>query len=623
MVAINTTPVRQGETNSTIYTGVATTTSTEYTFSSVQSTLFITNNGYQRMTVTISGVKSYVKPNQSVRYTADTDRFTIKSDYGSHPFQVEGRSNIGDASGVDLSSITTDPTFNASIGTESVQFGAELIDSTGWTATGWTGDFTNGFIHTIGQTAPLRRTIPTTGIKLYQLSFRVESPSPAGPANASTDFTVSIGNSTPFITYRGGGNFDYAWGIRSISDGDLVITPGSSFDGTIKNISVKEITGIISPSLTVNNKEGFSIFQIRTTQRDLLNTFMGRESGSNNTTGERNISIGHSSMVDNTSGYWNTAIGNETLQKNTVGSRNVAAGRLALQNNISGHRNIALGTFALNRNTHGANNIGIGADTLWVNTTGDNNIALCTGALAGNTTGQSNIAIGLGAVSSNATGSHKIGIGMNALYSSTGDYGDIALGFSSSFNATTGRSNVAVGSNTLKNNVTGSHNVALGEGAGTGAVGASITGNTLIGKNTGIALSTGGNNVMMGYLAGSAATTGAGNVILGQNAGNNVTTGSFNILIGLGANAPAFDSTNKLNIGNAIYGDTGQQKIGIGVVSPTAFLHLKAGAATVNQSALKFSVGALLTSPETGAFEFDGTNLYFTINNVRKTVQVV
>ena len=44
--------------------------------------------------------------------------------------------------------------------------GAELVDGTGWTSTGWTGDFATGFVHTVGQSTPLRRTIASTGTNL-------------------------------------------------------------------------------------------------------------------------------------------------------------------------------------------------------------------------------------------------------------------------------------------------------------------------------------------------------------------------------------------------------------------------------------------------------------------------
>jgi hypothetical protein len=51
---------------------------------------------------------------------------------------------------------------------------------------------------------------------------------------------------------------------------------------------------------------------------------------------------------------------------------------------------------------------------------------------------------------------------------------------------------------------------------------------------------------------------------------------------------------------------------GIGVPNPSAVLHLKAGGAVSGSSPLKFSSGSILITPEAGAFEYDGSNLYFT-----------
>lgn len=63
--------------------------------------------------------------------------------------------------------------------------------------------------------------------------------------------------------------------------------------------------------------------------------------------------------------------------------------------------------------------------------------------------------------------------------------------------------------------------------------------------------------------------------------------------------------------------------VGIGTMAPTATLHLKAGAAAVNKAPLKFTSGVNLTTPEAGAIEYDGTNLYYTDNtNTRKTLGV-
>ncbi len=55
--------------------------------------------------------------------------------------------------------------------------------------------------------------------------------------------------------------------------------------------------------------------------------------------------------------------------------------------------------------------------------------------------------------------------------------------------------------------------------------------------------------------------------------------------------------------------------VGIGTLTPTAVLNLKAGTATANTAPLKFVSGSLLTSPEAGAVEFNGDNLYLTITS--------
>jgi hypothetical protein len=57
--------------------------------------------------------------------------------------------------------------------------------------------------------------------------------------------------------------------------------------------------------------------------------------------------------------------------------------------------------------------------------------------------------------------------------------------------------------------------------------------------------------------------------------------------------------------------------VGIGTTDPTAYLHLKAGTATASTAPLKFTSGTLLTAPEAGAMEFDGTQLYFSPSTTR------
>lgn len=54
-------------------------------------------------------------------------------------------------------------------------------------------------------------------------------------------------------------------------------------------------------------------------------------------------------------------------------------------------------------------------------------------------------------------------------------------------------------------------------------------------------------------------------------------------------------------------------RLGVGVVGPTAVLHLKAGTAAASTAPLKFTSGTLLTAPEVGAIEFLTDTFYGTI----------
>lgn len=77
----------------------------------------------------------------------------------------------------------------------------------------------------------------------------------------------------------------------------------------------------------------------------------------------------------------------------------------------------------------------------------------------------------------------------------------------------------------------------------------------------------------------------------------------------LAASTVAFDFTNG--------------RFGVGNTSPSAVLHLKAGAATAGSGPLKLTSGTNLTTAEAGVVEYNGTNLFFTrAGTVRENVLV-
>lgn len=116
-------------------------------------------------------------------------------------------------------------------------------------------------------------------------------------------------------------------------------------------------------------------------------------------------------------------------------------------------------------------------------------------------------------------------------------------------------------------------------------------------------------------------TIGGGNVTLLNNIsiqGVNAAGSTFYGLIKVGTDDRVYINENNRE---TIMGG----KTGFGI-NPTAVLHLKAGTATANTAPLKFTTSGavLLTTPEAGVLETDGTDLFFTNNaGVRKTVTLV
>jgi hypothetical protein len=75
-----------------------------------------------------------------------------------------------------------------------------------------------------------------------------------------------------------------------------------------------------------------------------------------------------------------------------------------------------------------------------------------------------------------------------------------------------------------------------------------------------------------------------------------------------------------LGLGSDIFKVLRSGNVGIGQTTPTAVLHLKAGTATASTAPLKFTSGTNLTTAESGAMEFNGTNLFFSPSTTRHTV---
>lgn len=198
--------------------------------------------------------------------------------------------------------------------------------------------------------------------------------------------------------------------------------------------------------------------------------------------------------------------------------------------------------------------------------------------------GTDNTFIGINSGNLTSTGSGRnAAIGYNSLISLTSGYYNNASGYRSLYKLTTGNSNNAMGYNSLYYLTTGNSNSAVGRSA----LGTLTTGsfNVGIGNFAGSNINTGNYGVYIGNQSGyqsSNVDIGSYNVVIGASAGSTLGTGTANVLLGYDVELAAPNTSNQLNIGNAIYATglgTGSTPsataaVGIGTSTPAAQLEL-------------------------------------------------
>lgn len=111
--------------------------------------------------------------------------------------------------------------------------GSELLSSTGWTAgTGWSGSFSAGYAHTSG-TAALSNSLAAVVGQQYIVSITITGASAGSISVAFGGVTTSGIAATT--------NID----ILATSVGNLVITPLTAFNGTVK-VSIKKTPTLVT-----------------------------------------------------------------------------------------------------------------------------------------------------------------------------------------------------------------------------------------------------------------------------------------------------------------------------------------------------------------------------------------
>jgi hypothetical protein len=278
---------------------------------------------------------------------------------------------------------------NGTTATDSASLGAELTSSSGWTSTGWTGSY-NAWAHSASNANPLSETLTITSGSFYQVVITLSSVT--GGSVTATLGGADINNANGM-----GSNAAFTSGVKATSTAGLIITPISTFVGTVA-VSVKLITPISTYAFLGKDSTGATSYVALQTLASLLNIYEGG-GGAFNTTGTQD-----------------SAQGSYALYSNTTGTQDSAQGSYALYSNTTGIDNSAQGSYALYSNTTGNNNLGVGPYALYSNTTGSNNSAQGLGALQNNTTANANLAIGASALYSNTTGASNMAMGYQAGY---------------------------------------------------------------------------------------------------------------------------------------------------------------------------------------------------------------
>ena len=130
---------------------------------------------------------------------------------------------------------------------------------------------------------------------------------------------------------------------------------------------------------------------------------------------------------------------------------------------------------------------------------------------------------------------------------------------------------------------------------------------------------------MMAFATKADGTAGAAERMRITNSGDLMVGGTSSgvaRLDGRGATADttanAFNARNSLSTSLLLIRNDGN--VGIGTTAPTARLNIKAGTAAAGTAPLKLTAGVLTTTPEDGAMEYAGSNLYYTIGATRYVI---
>jgi lysophospholipase L1-like esterase len=291
--------------------------------------------------------------------------------------------------------------------TDAPIYNENLLSADNWTSADWTGSFAAGWTHTSGNTTTLSNTLAAVANTRYLVEYTITGRT-AGSVNISFGgFSTSTTNTNQYVTASG------AFGPRASSTANLVVTPTSTFDGTIA-VSVKEIKAINPALLSLKSSDAIVRSEVRVTPAS-QSTYYGYGSGQYGASAAiNNAGFGYDAFNYLTTASYNTAVGTSALFTLTIGHRNCAVGFNSQFSNTSGYQNCSLGVSALTALTSGTDNCAFGDLAGAAITTGYRNVMMGSSSLGSVTTGYSNVGVGQLAACNLTTGYYNVALGFYA-----------------------------------------------------------------------------------------------------------------------------------------------------------------------------------------------------------------
>jgi hypothetical protein len=185
----------------------------------------------------------------------------------------------------------------------------------------------------------------------------------AGLSNATGTRNTFLGSGAGRVATGGSNTFvGGSAGVNTTTGTSNVFVGAAAGNGNStgqNNVFVGAFTA--QDSVTTADDNVLVGFSAGRTNRAAGNTFVGKDSGRANTTGDSNAFLGYQSGFANTTGAANTFLGTVAGLSNLNGQLNSFVGWAAGSENTSGSANVFLGYFAGDSNTTGGANTLVGA----------------------------------------------------------------------------------------------------------------------------------------------------------------------------------------------------------------------------------------------------------------------